>query len=71
MPQTGAERLSNPLGLSSTVTTGIVSAINRPVVTEQKDQPDQSQNQGGSPGGSSTPGLGGVLQPSQQSSKTP
>ncbi|WP_147679970.1 S1C family serine protease [Actinomyces ruminicola] len=38
--------IGNPLGLSSTATTGIISALNRPVVTVQEDT--DSSNQGGS-----------------------
>ncbi|RIJ69414.1 PDZ domain-containing protein [Nakamurella silvestris] len=40
--------IGSPLGLSATVTTGIVSALNRPVRTESSEQPQQQQQQ--SPG---------------------
>ncbi|MDU0349048.1 S1C family serine protease [Actinomyces sp. MRS3W] len=50
--------IGNPLGLSSTATTGIISALDRPVVTTQEETDDQ--------GGSSLPGpLGGLLGQSQ------
>ncbi|QHO90532.1 peptidase S1 and S6 [Actinomyces sp. 432] len=38
--------IGNPLGLSSTATTGIISALNRPVVTVQEET--DTSNQGGS-----------------------
>jgi putative serine protease PepD len=46
--------IGNPLGLAGTVTTGIVSALNRPVTTQASDQsaPTDPFGQGG--GGSST-----------------
>ncbi|HEY5880949.1 MAG TPA: trypsin-like peptidase domain-containing protein [Nakamurella sp.] len=37
--------IGSPLGLSATVTTGIVSALNRPVRTSSEDQPSRSQSQ--------------------------
>jgi putative serine protease PepD len=37
--------IGSPLGLSSTVTTGIVSALNRPVRTASEDQTSRSQSQ--------------------------
>ena len=51
--------VGNPLGLSDTVTTGIISAINRPVTTRAQQQPPQAnpfglpggQDQGGQPQG--------------------
>ena len=46
--------IGNPLGLSSTVTTGIISALNRPVVTTQEgdsSDDDSSGNRRGDQGG--------------------
>ncbi|YAL82827.1 trypsin-like peptidase domain-containing protein [Dermacoccaceae bacterium W4C1] len=43
--------VGNPLGLSGTVTTGIVSALNRPVETEESSEQDQGQSdENGLPG---------------------
>ncbi len=36
--------IGNPLGLAGTVTTGIVSALNRPVTTQAEDNSQQGQN---------------------------
>ncbi|MDT0213164.1 trypsin-like peptidase domain-containing protein [Rothia sp. ARF10] len=41
--------VGNPLGLAGTVTTGIVSALNRPVTTEAAEQQPQQQNPFGQP----------------------
>ena len=51
--------IGNPLGLSSTATTGIISALNRPVVTTQEEE---SQD------GSGSGGLGGLLGQQQATS---
>ncbi|SDM95934.1 trypsin-like peptidase domain-containing protein [Actinomyces ruminicola] len=52
--------IGNPLGLSSTATTGIISALNRPVVTVQEETDTSNQ------GGSAMPDpLGGLLGQSQ------
>ncbi|KGN36636.1 S1C family serine protease [Knoellia subterranea] len=54
--------IGNPLGLAGTVTTGIVSALNRPVTTEAAQEQPQQQN----PFGNGFPG-----QQQQQSSSEP
>ncbi|WP_404384954.1 trypsin-like peptidase domain-containing protein [Knoellia locipacati] len=41
--------VGNPLGLAGTVTTGIVSALNRPVTTEAAEEQPQQQNPFGQP----------------------
>jgi putative serine protease PepD len=47
--------IGNPLGLAGTVTTGIVSALNRPVTTQAEDD---SQSQQQNPFGQGLPGQG-------------
>jgi len=44
--------IGNPLGLSDTVTTGIVSALNRPVIVQQQSESGQGQPGLGLPGDS-------------------
>jgi putative serine protease PepD len=44
--------VGSPLGLTGTVTAGIVSALNRPVQTQEETQPQQVNPFGGSSGGS-------------------
>jgi putative serine protease PepD len=52
--------IGTPLGLAGTVTTGIVSALNRPVETQGEPSPSQQQGQGGLGGLSGLGGLGGL-----------
>ncbi|WP_103063884.1 S1C family serine protease [Actinomyces qiguomingii] len=54
--------IGNPLGLSSTATTGIISALDRPVVTVQEETDTSDQSQGGS---SLSDQLSGLLGQSQ------
>jgi putative serine protease PepD len=62
--------IGTPLGLAGTVTTGIVSALNRPVETQGEPSPSQQQGQGGLGGLSGLGGLGGGLSAPQQQSPT-
>jgi putative serine protease PepD len=66
--------IGSPLGLSGTVTSGIVSALNRPVLTEipQTEDPSQSQDpsQGQDPYGQNSPFGQPQQQEQQQSSQT-
>ena len=52
--------IGNPLGLAGSVTTGIVSAINRPVTTQASDQQNQNQDPfgGNGSGGNGSSGSG-------------
>jgi len=53
--------VGSPLGLAGTVTSGIVSALNRPVETQGEPTQSQSQGQGGLGGlGGGLGGLGGL-----------
>jgi putative serine protease PepD len=53
--------VGSPLGLSGTVTSGIVSALNRPVTTSDSSSGSGSSGSGGSGGTSSTASTGAVL----------
>lgn len=59
--------IGNPLGLSGTVTTGIVSALNRPVTTQDTTTPQQQQQDpfGGGDGSGGSGGSGGSSGQSQ------
>jgi putative serine protease PepD len=70
--------VGTPLGLAGTVTSGIVSALNRPVETQGEPSPSQQQGQsglgglggGGLSGLGDLGGLGGGLSAPQQQSPT-
>jgi putative serine protease PepD len=49
--------IGNPLGLSGTVTTGIVSALDRPVTTQAAESPQGQQGQGLIPGTQQQPSV--------------
>jgi putative serine protease PepD len=61
--------VGSPLGLNGTVTSGIVSALNRPVVTQQPPQQATPNGLGGLGGGLG--GLGGLEGPGETSPQQP
>ncbi|MDT7658601.1 MAG: putative serine protease PepD, partial [Pseudonocardiales bacterium] len=62
--------VGTPLGLAGTVTSGIVSALNRPVETQGEPSPSQQQGQGGLSGLGGLGGLSGLSAAPQQQTPT-